>query len=486
MVVLAGVWLGLALAAPRPACAQDQPDACVIKISGVISSALAKAVERRLELTLEQGVKTVILELNTPGGDAGASIELGDYIFALRGLDVIAYVHRQAYSGGTMLALACKEIYIDETLGKMGDVAPVGPTGEIAGEKIQTVIRETMLTYARARGYPEALVEALVTKEVEVFQVQMQDEPEGTYVYLTGTQIAAMTDQEQARIVPPKKLVVPAGQLLTMDAGEAVAYGFARKAVSSPEALYDLLGLRPGSVKTLYLSASERLLALLDVFTPLLIVAGLVLLFIEVSHPGFGLPGILGIICFAAFFIIKWTSLYARLLAVLLFGIGVAMLLVEVFITPGFGAIGIGGILLMFSGLVLALQDFTIPTGPAQFRAFGLNVLTVFGSFAAAGVLMVVLVRYMPALPLLNRLVLRHDLAAAHAGELGQTRTPGLAGMVGRAGVALTTLRPAGRAEFGDAELDVVAEGEFIEKGTRIEITEVRGSRVVVRARREA
>ncbi|MHC4592047.1 MAG: NfeD family protein [Planctomycetota bacterium] len=463
-----------------PAFAQQPPDAYIIKIDGPISEAYAKAVLRRLEYADEQGVETIILELDTPGGTIEDSRELADFIFKADHLNVIAYVNKDALSGGTMVALACKAIYVDASLGTIGDVAPVGPGGVIVGEKVQSPVREIMARYARARGYPEALVKAMVTKELEVWRIQTVNDPEGSYTYLTGSELDGMTDEQRAEIVS-KKLIVAAGELLTMDAQRAVDYGFARKAVQNVQELYDELDIDGDNVQRLYLTGSERALTFLDVFSPLLIVAGFVLIFMELSHPGFGLPGILGIACFGAFFVIKWTLHYAQLLELLLFLAGVVLLLVEVFVTPGFGLPGVIGILLIFVSLVLACQQFGLPGTPAQKLAFQYNLLKVIGSFAAAGIGIAVLIRFVPSLPVLSAIVHRHDLGSAHAGEIGERRTPGLAAMAGAVGIALTALRPAGRADFDDTLLDVVTEGEFIEKGARVQIQEVRGNRVVVR-----
>jgi len=57
----------------------------------------------------------------------------------------------------------------------------------------------------------------------------------------------------------------------------------------------------------------------------------------------------------------------------------------------------------------------------------------------------------------------------------------GIGELVGREGVTLTPLRPAGVARFGDARVDVVAMGEMIEKDRRVKVVEVKGNRVVVR-----
>lgn len=479
------VWVLLFAAVGRHALAQPAPQACILRLDSAISQAWTEAVERKLNAARQQGVRTFILELNTPGGTVQDSMDLADFIFQIEDMDVIAYVHPAAYSGGTLVALACKQIYIDSSVGMMGDVAPVSPTGEIVGEKVQTVLREKMASYARARGYPEALVKAMVTKEMEVHQVQFKDEPEGHYSYLTGAQYDSMSDEERAKIAG-ERLVVPAGELLTMDAQRAVQYGFARKAVASPEELFDVLGLDSGAVKRLYLTSSERVLTVLDMFSPLLIIGGFVLLFIELTHPGLWAPGVLGVACFVVFFVIKWTLHYARMLEVVLFLVGLVLLLLEILVIPGFGVAGVTGIALLFISLVLAFQEFNIPRTATEVLAFEYNLLKVTAAFGVAGIALLVLARYLPFLPVLSRIVHRQSLAAAHAGELTQTRVPGLSAMAGRLGVAATPLRPAGRAEFGDQVLDVVTQGDFVEKGARVRIVEVRGGTVVVQPQREA
>ena len=460
-----------AAAAPTP------PEAYLVRLAGPISGASAKAVERRLEKAREDGVGTVILELDTPGGDLWACIDLADFIFRMDDVRVIAYINDQAYSGGTMAALACDEMYIDAATGKMGDVAPVSAGGEIVGEKFQAPTRTTMLNYARARGYPEALVKAMVTPEIEAYRLKTHDDP--AWQYLTGNQLHDWTAEERAAI-QEKELIVPAGQLLAMHAEEAVDYGFARKAVRSPAELYDTLELEPKSVQRLYLTASERLLSVLDMFSPLLIVGGFILLWMEISHPGFGLPGIMAIGCFVAFFFIKWSLNYAHMLEVLLFLAGVVLVLLEVFVIPGFGVAGISGIALLIISLVLAFQQFTIPHTPLEFRAFQFSVLKTLGALMVSAVGIAILVRMLPSMPLFGRIVHRADLSRATASEALETRSPELSGMVGEVGRALTPLRPAGRAEFHGEPFDVVTVGDYVDRDREVQVQEIHGNRIVV------
>jgi hypothetical protein len=94
--------------------------------------------------------------------------------------------------------------------------------------------------------------------------------------------------------------------------------------------------------------------------------------------------------------------------------------------------------------------------------------------------------RYLPQIPYANRLVLTPpdeqvegedgDDPAANAGRLAVA--PELLGAIG---VAATELRPAGKARFGEQFIDVVAEGYYVQAGTRVQVIEIDGMRVVVK-----
>ena len=56
-----------------------------------------------------------------------------------------------------------------------------------------------------------------------------------------------------------------------------------------------------------------------------------------------------------------------------------------------------------------------------------------------------------------------------------------LAALLGAIGVAATPLRPAGKTQFGEQLIDVVAEGGYVRPGTRVQVIEIEGNRVVVK-----
>jgi membrane-bound serine protease (ClpP class) len=478
ILVLVAAWPG------RSVLAAEAPDACLIRLQGIINEAYAEAILRKIDKVRELGAKTVILEMDTFGGEVVSSMRFADTISRQDDLRIVTYINPYAFSAGTMVALACDEIYIDAAVGKMGDVAPINmATGEEMGEKQQAPIRKTLETYAEKRGYSVPLVHAMVSGQFEVFRIYLADDPAPHYI--TGTDLELRPKEYRDNIVKTE-IVVRRGELLTLTAKDAVELGFAREAVGSRDELFDELGVDPGKVKRLYLSSSERLLAVVDTFSMVLIGLGLILFYMELNQPGFGLPGLLGLTCFAAFFLIKFSLHYAHMLELILFAIGVVLLIIEVFFIPGFGVAGIVGTVLIFASMVLMLQQFTVPGTTSEWRAFGNNILMVLATFVASGVVLVLLVTHMKSVPLLNRMIMRRTLAGAGATAVAGSHGEELSGLVGEVGLALTPLRPAGRAEFGDRQADVVTQGEFLERGTRVEVMEVHGPRVVVKAHEEA
>jgi membrane-bound serine protease (ClpP class) len=347
---------------------------------------------------------------------------------------------------------------------------------QTAGEKIQTLLRTKFRKFADKNGYPPLLAEAMVTKEMEVYQVFTEEVPQGYFI--TSRELKDMTPEESAKI-KSKRLIVEAGKLLTMHAKEAKEYGFARAIVEDRKELLGLYGLKQEDVTVLETNWSEDMVRFLDSIAPILLSVGLIALWLEFKAPGFGLPGIIGITCLATVFLSKYLVGLAEAPEMFLFLLGVMLLAVEIFLLPGFGLAGITGILLMLIGTTLAFQDFVVPQTPYHYEELRGNLLKIFTSMTVSLLVIALMVRYLPGMPLFGRLVLRASEEAALG--FGTTLAIPTATLVGRRGYALSTLRPSGRAEFNGEVLDVVTQGEFVESGQKVEIVEVRGNRVVVR-----
>jgi membrane-bound serine protease (ClpP class) len=211
-------------------------------------------------------------------------------------------------------------------------------------------------------------------------------------------------------------------------------------------------------------------------------VLGIVGIWIELKTPGFGVPGVLGISAFLVLFFGHHLAGMAQYSSLLLIVAGIGLVAMEIFILPGTGAFALLGALGILVGLVLIFQDFSI------FKIGSLEdwqvvmvrdaMLRVMGALAVALGAAIVVARFFPSVPFLGRLVLKAELAA----EQGYV-APGVevdADVIGQVGVAVTTLRPAGRVEIKGETYDVVTDGEFLDKGEKVRVVKADANRLVV------
>lgn len=207
----------------------------------------------------------------------------------------------------------------------------------------------------------------------------------------------------------------------------------------------------------------------------ILIAIFLISMFVELTHPGMVLPGLLAAIALGLIvgpsFIVglgNWWSLIAV-------AVGVILLALELFVIPGFGIAGVFGLIILFVGLVFTF----VPTGPAGMafstpesqEALARGVVTVLLSTVTAMFGIFFVVRRLGTLPLLQKYTLQSPAAGevdeALFGAMSRDENPLL---IGDEGVAMTPLRPAGRAMFGDDLVEVVAEGGYIPEGVKVRI----------------
>jgi len=212
-----------------------------------------------------------------------------------------------------------------------------------------------------------------------------------------------------------------------------------------------------------------------------LVMVGIVCLLLELKMPGVGVPGVIAAVCFILFFWAHSQTEGLVLLGVLLFVLGLILLGLEIFVFPGFGVAGISGVILIVFSLALVALEKRPQTSAEWF-----NLLTIMAQFGVALIvavlLAITLVSYLPNIPYLNKLILKPKADAEAVGEEApETVRPETAALLGAICVAATPLRPAGKVKFGDDYIDVVAEGSYVEAGTRVQVVEIEGNRVVVK-----
>ena len=268
--------------------------------------------------------------------------------------------------------------------------------------------------------------------------------------------------------------VVEKGKLLTLTTQEAVRNKVA-VGVDNLDAMLTHAGLPGAELRGTIPNWAEQVVRFLTtpIVSSLLVTLATLGIMLEIRTPGFGVPGAVGVGSLGLFLWGHWLVQLAGWEEFLLVGAGLALLLAEVFVIPGFGIAGVLGLLALSAGLVLSLLG-PGPTG--QFVV--LAAARVAGSLLLAIVGGLVLMKYMGKLPFGRRFILSDELDAAH----GYTTEPESDHRwLGRTGTSITPLRPAGLIDIDGERVDVVSDGELIEPSQPVRVVRVDGNRVVVR-----
>ena len=453
----------------------------IIPLSGMIDGGIYNSLTRRVEIAKENGSNLIIFEIDTFGGQLEPAFEISEHISNIKDTKTIAFIPKKAISAGSLIAISCNEIYMAPQA-ELGDCEPIVPSSEggykTVGEKIQTVLRTKFRKFAEKNGYPVLLAEAMVTKEIEVYRVVTEERPDGYYI--TGRELKETSEDDKMKF-KSRKLIIEEGKLLTMYAKEAHEYQFAKEIVEGRNSLLKLLNLESVTPDILETNWSEEMVRFLGRIAPVLLGIGLAALWMEFKSPGFGLPGIVGILCLATVFLSKHLVGLAETPEIIIFFIGILLIAVEILFIPGFGIAGIPGIILLLIGAILSFQDFTIPRTPYDVDLLIMNIFTIMCSLIGSGIAIFLMFKFMPGMPLFNRLVLTAS-ETTKGGFVIPSQPEGGSDLTGAKGMALTPLHPTGKIEVNNNTLDVVTDGEFIEKGQTVEIIEIRGNRIVVKA----
>jgi membrane-bound serine protease (ClpP class) len=460
---------------------KEQP-ILVVPVSGEVGPAMAAFIERALREDTDYDNALFVLEMDTFGGRVDSAFQIVDSLLTIPRERTIAYVKKKAISAGALIALACGELAMKHST-TIGDCAPITISNEgpqMLGEKFQSPLRAKFRSLAKRNGYPENLAEAMVTSEMIVYEIKMDD---GRVVYMDGTEYEDLSEEEK-KAVRSKKTVVGEGILLTMDDREAVEFGFSKMSADSIEEMLKKKGITRYRIIRMEENWSEQLVRVLNTIAPILMLIGFAGLYMEMQSPGFGVPGIVGILCLGLVFFSHYMVGLADYTELLIILIGILLLGVEMFVLPGFGISGVVGTALMALGLILSLQDFVIPDPQVPWEAELLkkNVMQVTGSLIVSFLLMLLFFRYL--FPKIS-LVFPGPYLSATLAESHVDSDTSVIISVGDTGVVVKPLRPSGSADIKGEIYDVISEGDFIEKGESVKVIEIQSNRIMV-ARRPA
>ena len=433
----------------------ETPTALVyeIPVREQISPALLYVIRRGVTEAEKNNAGAIVFVMDTPGGRVDITRDIIGIIRDIK-TPVYTFVERDAYSAGAIIALATPAIYMAPG-SVIGAATPImmSPTGgvqdmnEDVSEKMKSGVAAMVRAAAEQGGHDPALAEAMVRRESE---------------YTVGTNV-----------------ISKAGELLTLTASEAEGI-LSLATVSSVSEMLKHAGIQNAEIRILEITGAEKLARVIAAVAPILLMIGLGGIYIEIKTPGIGLPGILGAIALALFFFGHHIAGLSGMEDAALFVLGIALVLIEIFVTPGFGIIGIGGGLLILFSLINAMS-WKVPGEllPA-FTGAGATLQTALMNLALAlggtVVLAAGVAKWLPQSRVARPLVLGQNTDAAS----GFTSSHDRSDLLGKEGIALMNLCPSGRARIDGEDINVITRGEYIEKNTAITITEIHGNRIVV------
>ena len=433
-ILLALLFLIPSLASAQEAEVAKQPagkqKVVIIPIRDQIAPPELYILRRGLKTAIEEGADTVILDMETPGGRLDVTFDMLKAIDKFPG-KVVTYINTEAISAGALISAGTSEIYFAPTA-IIGAAAPVSG----AGVDIDETMKHKIVSYLKAR--------------VRAMSGDQENRAKA---------ISAMIDADYELKIG-EEIIKPKGELLTLTAAEAMKeYGdpptplLAAGIEPTLDSLMDtLFGKGNYTATSLEVTWSESIAQYLTTLAPALLAIGLVLIFIEFKTPGFGIFGIGGAIMLGIVFFGHSAAGLSGHEPALFFFIGFALVMVDIFLIPGFFVLAVPGALLMLGSLLWGMSDIW-PDQPIEWDSGFLyrplfNLIT---GLAGALLIFAFLLRYLPSGGLWGKMVL--DSAIGGESTLSSTARsePSL---IGAQGHAVTALYPSGQIEIKGKRYD--------------------------------
>jgi membrane-bound serine protease (ClpP class) len=449
MLIVTGARAGAAADTPAAAPPAKKAVVFVIPVNGEIADPLFYILRRGLKDAIAQKADLVVLDMDTLGGSAATALDMMDALNKDQGATA-TYVNDKAMSAGAFISAATQEIWFAPG-GIMGAAAAVTSTGDDIPEtmrlKLTSFLRAKTRAVSEGRGYRGDVLAAMIDKD---FELKIGD-----------------------------KVIKPAGGLLSLDAEEAIkTYGSPPQpllAAGVARDLDDLLAKKFGAgnyvVTRLEVTWSERLAVWLNEFSAVLIGLGLLAFFLEFKLPSHGAFALGGAVLLGAVFLGHYAAGFSGHEPILVFAIGLILVALELAFFHSAGFLGLIGLFMMFGSLVWSMADLW-PNQPLTFSGgvFIAPLLNLGLGLVIAVVVAASIARFLPRAWLWDRLVIKATVSsvAQKAGGGSEIETDSL---VGRRGLVMTALRPAGQVEIDGRRYEAKVAIGVLDPGVAVVVT---------------
>ncbi|HKR03196.1 MAG TPA: NfeD family protein [Bacteroidia bacterium] len=413
------------------------------RIQTEILPGTARLVSKAVDHAVTMKADYILIHMNTYGGMLDAADSIRTKLLNCP-ITSIVYIDNNAASAGALISISCNKIYM-RSGSSIGAATVVNEKAEALPDKYQSYMRSMMRATAQKRGRDPKIAEAMVDPR---------------------THIPGVNDS---------------GKVLTFTVDEAIKHGYCDGQAETIEEVLQKENIKDYKITVFNPSFIERIVSFLmnPAISGVLILIILGGIYFELQTPGIGVP------LFAAIgaAILYFAPLYLEGLAenweILMVIIGFVLIAVELLFIPGFGFIGIGGIICLVLGFTFSLVgnkgfDFSLtPTGDI-YSSLSIVLLSMLCSI----ILFFILGKSIMKTSSFNRLVLQDTM---HATQGYVSSDTGSSVQVGTKAIAATSLRPSGKIEVAGSFFPANAESGFIEKGKDVMVVAADGIKITVR-----
>ncbi|WP_082881213.1 NfeD family protein [Lederbergia galactosidilytica] len=405
----------------------EKANVYVIPIKEDVTKGLEKYLNRAINEAEKEKAEIIIFDMNTPGGAVDAAMDIGNLILATD-IKTVTFIDSRALSAGSYIALHTDEIYMTSNA-TMGASAIINQDGNTAGEKAESMWVAAMEGAAKQKGRDPEIAKAMAIGDVSLPELKRK------------------------------------GDLLTLDADNALKVGYSKGTIKNMDELLTTLGYEGENTQTVQSTFAESLAKLVTnpVVVPILLSIASLGLVLELYTPGFGVAGGMGLTALVLFFYGHYIAGLAGYETLILFILGIILVVAEFFL-PG-GIAGLLGAVAIIGSIIMAGQNTVY-----------MAVSVIIALFLAAVAIIIMIKVFGKRMKFFKKLILTDSTNT----ESGYVSNVNRLDLIGREGIALTDLRPSGTVVIDDERLDVVAEG-YIEAKTKVRIIKAEGSRIVVR-----
>src|SRR3954454_5233881 len=449
-----------AVAAPAPAhSAIQKGDVVVVPLHGEVAPSLLAFLRRAVKTDESNDASAVVFDMNTYGGRLDTATEIVKALNQIK-IPTYTFINTNAGSAGALIVIATQHIYM-APVSAIGAAAPILSTGEdlpaTAKEKTISYWSALIRGSATKNGHNPDLAEAFMNKDKDVKIGDRVVHPKGAVLTLNA--------QEASEKINGKRL-------LAEGIVDSIA-DLTRKA----ELNSNIAKIEP--------TGFEQLAFFITMLAPLLLLGGILGAYLEFKIPGVMWPGVISAICFALFFLGHYLAGLAGWEVVALFVLGLALVLIEIlFFAHSTIVFGVLGVFLMLGSILWAMIDRypgerLLPSG----NMLLMPLINLAIAIVAATIVITLLARYLPRTSLYRRFALVTSNPPGPSLDHHPRQFPGAVSVTpGAQGIAVSMLRPSGKARFSDQLVDVITDGEFVAAETPVTVVQADGMRVVVRA----